>query len=56
MYLGQLEPLNDFLQMAPFPSAQFQAHLVVLLMVNFGICYAIENACRGFEYKQQNIL
>jgi len=43
---GQVEPLNDFLQMAPFPSADFQAAIIGVLGANFALCYAIEKGCQ----------
>jgi cation-transporting ATPase 13A1 len=46
---GQLEPLNDLLQMAPFPSPEFQAYLLGILVLNFGACYAVESACQKLE-------
>jgi cation-transporting ATPase 13A1 len=46
---GQLEPLNDLLQMAPFPSPEFQAYLLGILVFNFGACYAVESACQKLE-------
>ena len=42
---GQVAPLNDFLQMSAFPSPNFQAILVAILMANFGLCYGIEYFC-----------
>ena len=39
---GQLEPLNDLLQLAPFPSPSFQASLIGILLLNFAVCYGIE--------------
>lgn len=46
---GQLEPLNDLLQMAPFPSPEFQAYLLGILAFNFAACYAVETACQKLE-------
>jgi manganese-transporting P-type ATPase len=46
---GQLEPLNDLLQMAPFPSPEFQAYLVGILAFNFGACYAVESFSQRLE-------
>jgi hypothetical protein len=46
---GQLEPLNDLLQMAPFPSPEFQGYLLGILVVNFAACYAVERACQKLE-------
>jgi len=40
---GQLEPLNDLLQMAPFPSSEFQASIIAVLVANFLLCYGIEH-------------
>jgi cation-transporting ATPase 13A1 len=45
---GQLPPLNDFLQLAPFPSSNFQAILIAILVLNFGVSFAIEKACQRF--------
>ena len=39
---GQFEPLNDFLQLAPFPSSIFQAQLLGILVLNFLVCYFAE--------------
>lgn len=46
---GQLEPLNDLLQMAPFPSPEFQAYLLAILAFNFGACYGVESVCQKLE-------
>jgi cation-transporting ATPase 13A1 len=46
---GQLEPLNDLLQMARFPSPEFQVVLITILVLNFVICFMIEKLCRKFE-------
>lgn len=46
---GQLEPLNDLLQIAPFPSSEFQAYLLLILVSNFGASYAVESFSRRFE-------
>ena len=45
---GQLEPLNDLLQMAPFPSPTFQAYLIGILLCNFGFCFSVEKLCQKF--------
>ena len=45
---GQLEPLNDLLQMAPFPSPTFQAYLIGFLLFNFGFCFSVEKLCQKF--------
>ena len=45
---GQLEPLNDLLQMAPFPSPAFQASLIGILLFNFAVCYGIEKLCHTY--------
>ena len=45
---GQLEPLNDLLQMAPFPSPSFQASLIGILLLNFCFCYGIEKLCQTY--------
>jgi len=46
---GQVEPLNDLLQMAPFPSPEFQGYLIGILLVNFGACYVVEHASKRLE-------
>ncbi len=46
---GQLEPLNDLLQMAPFPSAEFQATMIAILVGNFAAAFAIEKFCQKME-------
>ena len=46
---GQLEPLNDLLQLATWPDAQFQAQLLGLLVADLGGAYAVEQACRRLE-------
>lgn len=46
---GQVEPLNDLLQMAPFPSSQFQGILVGILLSNFVASFAVEKACQRLE-------
>jgi len=46
---GQLEPLNDFLQMAPFPSAEFQTTLVLILLVNFALGFGADRLARNLE-------
>lgn len=45
---GQLEPLNDLLQMAPFPSPTFQAYLIGILLCNFGFCFSVEKLCQKY--------
>ncbi len=45
---GQFEPLNDLLQMVPFPTPEFQLSLIGILAFNFGAAYAIEHACRKY--------
>jgi manganese-transporting P-type ATPase len=45
---GQLEPLNDLLQMAPFPSPTFQAYLLGILLLNFTVCFGIEKLCQKY--------
>jgi cation-transporting ATPase 13A1 len=45
---GQLPPLNDFLQMAPFPNSNFQASLIGILVVNFALGYLIEKGCQKY--------
>jgi len=39
---GQLAPLNDLLQMSSFPSPQFQATLLAILVLNFAGTFAVE--------------
>ena len=46
---GQLEPINDLLQMAPFPNAAFQAKLLAILIANFGVSYMIEKGAQRLE-------
>jgi manganese-transporting P-type ATPase len=46
---GQVEPLNDLLQMAPFPNAQFQTTLLGVLIFNFGASFGIERLCQKLE-------
>eukprot|EP01038_Epipyxis_sp_PR26KG_P009601 gene9601-12930_t len=46
---GQLEPLNDLLQLAPFPSTEFQTTLVGILVFNFVASYLLEKGCQRFE-------
>ncbi len=46
---GQLEPLNDLLQMAPFPSAHFQAALIAVLACNFAGAFLVERFCQKLE-------
>lgn len=46
---GQLEPLNDLLQLAPFPSPEFQTYLILILVVNFAAAYGIERFCQTLE-------
>ena len=46
---GQLEPLNDLLQMAKFPSPDFQASLVGILVFNFAASCLIERFSHRFE-------
>ena len=45
---GQFDPLNDLLQMAPFPDPQFQIYLIGILVVNFAASYVIEKSCQRF--------
>jgi cation-transporting ATPase 13A1 len=45
---GQVEPLNDALQLTPFPGADFQTMLLMILLFNFGASYSIELACRKY--------
>jgi cation-transporting ATPase 13A1 len=46
---GQVEPLNDLLQMAPFPSPEFQAALIGILIFNFSSAFVIEKLCQKLE-------
>ena len=48
---GILEPLNDLLQLAPFPSEnpEFKSYLMLLLVINFGVAYTVEYLCRKVE-------
>ena len=46
---GQLDPLNDLLQMAPFPNPNFQATLLAVLIANFAASYGIEKLCQKLE-------
>lgn len=46
---GQVDPLNDFLQLAPFPNSTFQAWLVCILAFNLGACFGIEKLCQRLE-------
>lgn len=46
---GQLLPLNDLLQMAPFPSANFQICLLVILLLNFACAYGVEKFSQTLE-------
>jgi len=46
---GQVEPLNDLLQMAPFPNAQFQATLLAVLLANLAAGYVVEKGCQKLE-------
>ena len=46
---GQLEPINDLLQMSAFPNATFQATLLAVLGLNFGVSFLLEKAARHLE-------
>lgn len=47
---GQFEPFNDFLQLVQLPGEQqFQAHFVLILVVNLAACFGIERLCRRLE-------
>jgi len=46
---GQVEPLNDLLQLAPFPNPEFQAKLIGVLILNFAAAYSIEKLCQKLE-------
>ena len=49
---GILEPFNDLLQLAPFPSEspEFKSYLMFLLVANFGVAYSVEYMCRKIEW------
>jgi len=46
---GQLEPLNDFLQLAPFPSSDYQMYLIALLVTNTAAIYGVEKFSLLYE-------
>ena len=46
---GQFEPINDLLQMAPFPSANFQGALLAVLAGNFALAWTVEFLSRKLE-------
>ena len=48
---SMLEPLNDLLQLAPFPSEnpEFKSYLMLLLVTNFVAAYSVEYMCRKLE-------
>lgn len=46
---GQFEPLNDLLQLAPFPSSSFQGGMLAVLVSNFVLCYTVEFLARKLE-------
>lgn len=46
---GQFEPINDLLQLVPYPNAEFQARFLGILVMNAGIAYGIEKYCRRLE-------
>lgn len=46
---GQLEPLNDFLQLVRFPSPQFQGILLIIMLINFVLAFAVESISRKFK-------
>lgn len=46
---GGLEPLNDLLQLAPFPGKEFQAQLLAVLLLNCAATWAMEKFCQTFE-------
>lgn len=43
---GQLEFVNDFFQMKPFPSSTFQVNIGIILILNFLLSYAIDSFSR----------
>lgn len=45
---GQFEPLNDMLQMVPFPDGEFQVAIIAVLGFNFAASYIIEHGCRRY--------
>lgn len=46
---GQIEPLNDLLQISPFPNSAFQVYLLLALVFNFGASYGVELVSRRLE-------
>ncbi len=46
---GQFEPINDLLQLVPYPNAEFQARFLGILVMNAGLAYGIEKYCRRLE-------
>lgn len=46
---GGLEPLNDLLQLAPFPSKAFQGQLLGILVFNCGAAWMVEKGCQRLE-------
>ena len=48
---GILDPLNDLLQMAPFPAEtpEFKSYMMLLLVINFVGSYSVEYMCRKLE-------
>ena len=48
---GTLEPLNDLLQLAPFPAhaPEFKSYLAIILVGNTALTYGVETLCRKIE-------
>jgi cation-transporting ATPase 13A1 len=46
---GQLEPLNDLLQLTPSPSSQFQIYFILILLFNTVATYSINKLSLLFE-------
>jgi cation-transporting ATPase 13A1 len=45
----QFQPLNDFLQLVPFPDSAYQGQLLSVFLGDFVLCYGIEMSCRRME-------
>ena len=45
---GQFEPLNDLLQLVPFPVPQFQVYLLGILLFNVASTWSIEKFCQNY--------
>ena len=46
---GQLEPINDLLQLSAFPNPTFQATLLGTLGLNFAASFVVEKVARRLE-------